>query len=100
GAGKSSLLKIIARIETPQAGECTLRRGATVAYLEQEYAGSSAATALEEVIGGHTELAALEAELSAAERALADPALLDDPDAFDRVVQRQAVLLEQIEAAG
>src|SRR6266498_241087 len=36
GAGKSSLMKMLARVSEPDRGELQLRRGATVTYLPQE----------------------------------------------------------------
>ena len=73
GSGKSSLLKLLAGVERPAGGERTLRRGITVAYLPQEYAGEGAPTALDEVLLGRPDLLALERELDAIEAALADP---------------------------
>ncbi|HNP74524.1 MAG TPA: ATP-binding cassette domain-containing protein, partial [Kouleothrix sp.] len=39
GVGKSTLLRTLAGIEPPEEGAVTLRRGARVAYLPQEYSG-------------------------------------------------------------
>ncbi|HLI51036.1 MAG TPA: ATP-binding cassette domain-containing protein, partial [Thermomicrobiaceae bacterium] len=100
GAGKSSLFKVLAGIDQPQAGERTLRRGAKVAYLAQEYAGGGAATVLEEVVSGNTTLAALEAEIEAAQRRMGDPEILDDPDRFDRLLRHHGELLEAFDKAG
>lgn len=100
GAGKSTLLKVLAGVDTPQIGERTLRRGAQVAYLEQEYAGAGGATVFDEVAGGNAALLALEREIEAAERQMAEPEVLDDPDRFDQVLQRHATLLERYEERG
>jgi ATP-binding cassette subfamily F protein 3 len=97
GAGKSSLLKLLAGVERPDGGERTLRRGVKVAYLAQEYAGEGAASALAEVLLGRPDLLALEAEVTASEAALADPALADDFDALGHAVERQAAALEAYE---
>lgn len=97
GTGKSSLLKLLAGVEPPDSGERTLRRGVTVAYLPQEYAGEGAPTALGEVLLGQPDLLALECELEAIEHQLADPALLDDYDAFGLALERQAAALERYE---
>jgi ATP-binding cassette subfamily F protein 3 len=97
GAGKSSLLKLLAGVERPDGGTRTLRRGVTVAYLAQEYAGAGAASALDEVLLGRPDLLALEKEVAASEAALADPTLADDFDALGRAVERQAAALEAYE---
>lgn len=100
GAGKSSLFKVLAGIDLPQSGERTLRRGAEVAYLPQEYAGSGAATVLEEVVSGNTSLVALEAEIEAAQLRMGDSEILDDADRFDRLLRHHGELLEQYDKAG
>ena len=97
GAGKSSLLKLLVGIERADSGERTLRRGVTVAYLAQEYAGTGAACALDEVLLGRPDLLALEGEMAASEAALADPALADDFDALGRAVERQTAAIEAYE---
>jgi ATP-binding cassette subfamily F protein 3 len=97
GAGKSSLLKLLAGAERPDGGERTLRRGVTVAYLAQEYAGTGAASALDEVLLGRPDLLALEEEVAASETALAAPALADDFEALGRAVERQAAAIEAYE---
>ena len=97
GSGKSSLLKLLAGVERPAAGERTLRRGITVAYLAQEYVGEGRANALEEVLVGRPDLLAIERELDEIEAALADPDLIADYDAFERALERQAEAVERYE---
>jgi ATP-binding cassette subfamily F protein 3 len=100
GAGKSSLLKMLAGVEPPASGERTIRRDVTVAYLPQEYAGDGLPTVVAEVLQGQPGVLALEGELAAIETALAEPALLDDLDAFDALLVRQAAALERYEELG
>jgi ATP-binding cassette, subfamily F, member 3 len=95
GAGKSSLLKVLAGVERPASGERTVRRDVTVAYLPQEYAGDGLPAAVAEVLQGQPAVLALEGELERIEAALAEPALLDDLDAFDALLARQAAALER-----
>lgn len=52
GAGKSSLARILAGIEAPDAGRVTRQRGSRVLYLEQEPELPSGATAREVVLEG------------------------------------------------
>ena len=100
GWGKSTLLKVLAGVDQPDAGVMTLRRGAHVAYLPQEYSGQEGRSAFDELLAAGGDAAALEAALTAAEARLADPATLDDPDLFDRVMHEHADLLEKFEKAG
>ena len=100
GWGKSTLLRVLAGIDTPDAGAVTFRRGLRVAYLPQEYAGQPGRSAFDELLAASGDAAAIEAELAEAEQQMADPAVLDDPDAFDRVLHRHADLLERFEQAG
>ncbi len=97
GAGKSSLLKLLAGLEAVAGGERIVRRGATVAYLPQEYAGEGEPDAVAEVLLGRPDLLTLERELEEIEAALADPALADDFDAFGLALERQAAALEAYE---
>jgi ATP-binding cassette subfamily F protein 3 len=100
GVGKSTLLRVLAGVEPPEAGAVTLRRGARLAYLAQEYAGEPERTALDEVLAAHTELAALNDELTAVEARLGDPELAIDLAAFERVLAEHARLLDRFEALG
>lgn len=52
GAGKSSLLKIVAGLLSPDAGEVAVARGAHIAYLAQEVPAELAGTVREVVLGG------------------------------------------------
>lgn len=100
GWGKSTLLRVLAGIDTPDAGAVTFRRGLRVAYLPQEYTGQSGRGAFDELLAAGGDAAAIETELGEVEQQLADPATLEDADAFDRVLHRHADLLERFEQAG
>lgn len=100
GTGKSTLLRTLAGVEQPEAGTVTFRRGAQVAYLPQEYTGEAGRTAFDELLAARGDVAALDAAIAVAERELGEPALIDDAEAFDRVLHRHAELLEKYEAAG
>ena len=81
GVGKSTLLRTLAGLEPPEAGAVTLRRGARVAYLPQEYAGEPERAVLwRELLAARTDLAALETRPVAAEARLGDPAIVADLD--------------------
>lgn len=100
GWGKSTLIKLLSGEDAPDEGVVTLRRGARVAYLPQEFAGMAGRSAFDELLASSGDLAALEAKLTAAEQRMADPATLDDASLFDRVMQEHADLLEAYDNAG
>jgi ATP-binding cassette subfamily F protein 3 len=97
GAGKSTILRLLAGHDVPDAGTLTVRRGATVAFLPQLVGGDDR-TALETVRAAVPAGAALDEELAGVERALADPLLADDLDRMARLLERQAALVEQLGA--
>jgi ATP-binding cassette subfamily F protein 3 len=94
GGGKSTLLAILAGLEEPDDGTVTRRRGLVHAFLPQHVPGD-ARTPLDWVCAARPELAALEEDLHAVERRLADPALASDLDAMGRALGRQERLLAQ-----
>ena len=92
GGGKSTLLRILAAREHADAGAVTRRRGLVDAFLPQLVAGDER-TPLATVLAARPEVAALEAELAAAEQRLADPRLASDLDAMARALASQERLL-------
>jgi ATP-binding cassette subfamily F protein 3 len=94
GAGKSTILRLLAGLDAPDAGTLTLRRGTTIAYLPQMVDGDER-TALETVRSAVPAAAAVHAELADVERLLADPALASDLKRMARLLERQAALVEQ-----
>ncbi|HDX9629028.1 TPA: ABC-F family ATP-binding cassette domain-containing protein [Bacillus cereus] len=56
GTGKSTLLKIIAGLETPDTGDMTHSRGYTISYLSQQPEFDEKLTVLEQVFHGDTPL--------------------------------------------
>ena len=95
GAGKSTILRLLAGAETPDAGTLSIRKGATVAFLPQMVGGDDR-TPLETVRAAVPEAAALHAELAGVEAALADPALADDLPRMTRLLERQMALVEAV----
>ncbi|NTU81385.1 MAG: ABC-F family ATP-binding cassette domain-containing protein, partial [Chloroflexales bacterium] len=95
GVGKSSLLRIIAGLEPPDAGAITFRRHARVAYLPQEYAGEPGRSVLAELLAARADLAALEERIAALEERMADPALAGDMVALAAVLDEHTRLLDR-----
>lgn len=100
GVGKSTLLRLLAGIDTPESGAITLRRGTTVAYLAQEYAGSPERSVLDELMTARGDLATIEQELAVIETRLSDPALAHDMAAMEKVLTRHQQLIDHFEEAG
>lgn len=98
GAGKSTLLKLIAGEENPDAGIVTVRRGATVCYLEQipKLPGADVATRdilmqpFEAILASERRLRTLEASLASEQ----------DADALDKLMRQYAFQQSQYEALG
>jgi ATP-binding cassette subfamily F protein 3 len=63
GEGKTTLLRILAGIESPDDGEITLSRGARIGYLRQEIDPQSGRTVIEEASTALDELQRIEREL-------------------------------------
>ncbi|MDR1859259.1 MAG: energy-dependent translational throttle protein EttA [Treponema sp.] len=94
GSGKSSLLRILAGVDTEFSGETTVSPGYTIGYLEQEPQLEAGRTVKEIVSEGAKELVDLLAEFDKVSEAFGEP----DAD-YDKLGQRQAQLQEKIEAA-
>jgi ATP-binding cassette subfamily F protein 3 len=100
GIGKSTLLRTLAGLEQPDGGIITLRRGARVAYLPQEYSGESGRAVLAELLAAREDLAALEQRIAAVEARMGDPAVAANMQALERVLAEHERLLEEYAALG
>lgn len=94
GAGKSSLFKILAGVDTDFAGETHVSPGYTLGYLEQEPQLEAGKTVKEIVMEGVKPITDLLAEFDQVNEAFGDP----DAD-FDKLCARQAELQEKLDAA-
>ena len=98
GAGKSSLLRIIAGVDKEFNGEVTLSPGYTVGYLEQEPQLQAGRTVREIVEEGVSETTALLAELQrASTRSSASPCRTT---ICSKLIERQGEVQEKLDASG
>jgi ATP-binding cassette subfamily F protein 3 len=97
GGGKSTLLRILAGVETADAGELTQRRGLVVAYLPQQLEGDTR-DALVTLRSSRPDLDELERELETIELALGESG--DDLERMTKLLRRQEDALARWTAAG
>ncbi len=97
GAGKSTVMKIIAGIEQPTHGEVVFAPGYSVGYLEQEPQLDPSKTVLEVVQEGVSEVMDLLREYEEVNQAFMEP--MDD-DRMNELIARQGELTEAIDHAG
>lgn len=100
GSGKSSLLRIIAGIDKEYQGEVVSDLGYSVGLLEQEPQLDKTKTVKEVVEEGVHETVALLKEFEAINEKFADPAIMEDADAMDKLIQRQGEVQEKLDAVG
>jgi ATP-binding cassette, subfamily F, member 3 len=100
GGGKSTLLKILAGLEEPGAGEIVRKRGISCAYLPQHIDGDGG-TGMAAVLAARPDVAEIDRGLRSIEADLARPAVARDLDRMGRVLRRQEQLLGRwVEAGG
>ena len=99
GSGKSTMLRLLAGQDEPDAGTVVRRRGVVVSLVPQHPLGDER-TALETVRAARPDLDELDRELHRVAGQLAAPELAADLDRMARVLRRQEELVERWEAAG
>ena len=98
GAGKSSLLKIIAGIDKDIQGEVVFSPGYSVGYLEQDPKLDPEKTVIEIVREGVQPIMDLLAEFDKVNEAFCDPDVLEDPEKMEALIGRQAELQDKLDA--
>jgi len=96
GSGKSSLLRILAGVDQEFDGKIALSPGYTIGYLEQEPALDESLTVRQVVEQGVQATVDLLNEFNKINEQFAEP--MDD-DAMDKLINRQAKVQEQLDAA-
>ncbi len=98
GSGKSSLLKIMAGVDTEFLGEAFPAKKMKVGYLEQEPHLDETMTVKENIFSGMGELPKLMKDYNAINEKFSDPDL--DPDEMNKLIEKQGDLQEKIESLG
>ena len=97
GSGTSSLLRIIAGMDTEYQGEVVFSPGFSVGMLEQEPQLDPAKTVKECVEEGAQETVDLLKKFEDINEKFADPDVLENPDAMDKLIQEQAEVQEKLD---
>lgn len=98
GSGKSSVLKIIAGLDKTYQGEVVFAPGYTVGYLAQEPILDPTKTVKEIVAEGAKEITDILQEYEEINEKFGLPEVYENADAMDKLMNRQGVLQDQIDA--
>lgn len=100
GSGKSTLMKIIAGLDTNYQGDVTSDKEFTVGYLEQEPQLDPEKTVIEIVKEGASETVAILDEYNKINDSFGLEEVYSDADKMEKLMARQAVLQDEIDARG
>ena len=99
GSGKSTLMRIIAGKEKNFEGDIHITPGFTVGHLEQEPELDDTKTVIDIVKEGVKPITDLLAEYEEVNNKFNDEEIMSDPDKMEKLIARQGVLQDKIEAA-
>jgi ATP-binding cassette ChvD family protein len=99
GSGKSSLLRIIAGLDKEYQGEVVSDLSFSVGLLEQEPELDRSKTVKEIVEEGVKDVVNLLKDFEAINEKFADPEIMENADAMDKLITRQGEIQEKLDAA-
>ncbi|MCM1036721.1 MAG: ATP-binding cassette domain-containing protein [Bacteroides sp.] len=99
GAGKSTMLKIIAGLQAPTSGTVAIPQGVTVGYLPQTMIFDDERTVRQEVRQAFSHIDRMQADLDAMAAELAGRTDYDS-DGYHRLIDRMTTLTEQLAMHG
>jgi ATP-binding cassette subfamily F protein 3 len=100
GTGKTTLLRILAGLDSPDRGRVGLAGWARRAYLTQTPEGSSEAGVLDHVLAGAADLRTLESRMTELEHLMGTPEVHDDPERLEEIMDEYGHAREHFEHAG
>ncbi len=98
GSGKSTVMKIIAGLDNSFQGDVVFSPGYTVGYLPQEPDLDLTKTVKEIVMEGAQDVVDVLKEYEEINNAFMDEEILNDPDKMDKLIARQGVVQDKIDA--
>lgn len=98
GSGKSTVMKIIAGLDKSYQGDVVFSPGYSVGYLPQEPELDLMKTVKEIVMEGAQETVDVLKEYEEINNAFMDEEVLNDPDKMDKLIARQGVVQDKIDA--
>ena len=98
GAGKSTVMKIIAGLDKAYTGDVVWSDGYSVGYLPQEPELDANKTVKEIVMEGVQDTVDLLKEFEEINNSFMDEAILNDPDKMDKLIARQGEVQDKIDA--
>lgn len=99
GAGKSTMLKIIAGLESPTSGNVAMPNGTTIGYLPQQMVLSDNTTVSQEVRKAYSELKDLQDELKSVENEMNSREDYDS-DSYAKLLERFDYLTHRLNIEG
>ena len=100
GSGKSTIMKIIAGLDTSFKGEVVFSEGYSVGYLPQEPQLDEQKTVKEIVMEGAQEIVAVLEEFEQINNSFMDEDIMNDPEKMDKLIARQGEVQDKIDSLG